>query len=223
MNKTSLLCPLLLAAVVYSTGATASTSVIYLDFEGIGDGANIQDFYNGGTDSYGNSGSNYGVTFGPDPLMSAFVNYSTTDGVAFEGEPSPVTVMGFYSGAGLLNSNQGFDTGFSFYYSTTDFTGQVKVYDGLSATGNVLGTIDILALGEGPNPNKPYKYWAIGSLSFNGIAKSVDFGDTENGVGFDNLTLGSSIPAVPELPTAGLLILGLGFLATKRRVLGFKI
>lgn len=38
-------------------------SAIFLDFNGSANGAFIQDFYNGGTDSFGNRGINYGVTF----------------------------------------------------------------------------------------------------------------------------------------------------------------
>jgi hypothetical protein len=47
----------LAAAIV----APAAADPIVLDFEGIGNQAAINNFYNGGTDSLGNSGVNYGV------------------------------------------------------------------------------------------------------------------------------------------------------------------
>lgn len=41
----------------------AANAIPILDFEGSQDGALIQNFYNGGTDSFGNRGGDYGVTF----------------------------------------------------------------------------------------------------------------------------------------------------------------
>lgn len=41
----------------------AHAAPIFLDFEGIGNGALIGEFYNGGTDSYGNRGFDYGISF----------------------------------------------------------------------------------------------------------------------------------------------------------------
>ena len=46
----------------------AQATVINLDFEGAGNSVALNDFYNGGTDGAGNSGTNYGVSFGSNSL-----------------------------------------------------------------------------------------------------------------------------------------------------------
>ena len=48
--------------------ASATSAVVTLDFEGVGNQASVNDFYNGGTDSAGNSGVNYGVAFNSNAL-----------------------------------------------------------------------------------------------------------------------------------------------------------
>ena len=192
---------------------------IVLDFEGIGSQSSINGFYNGGTDSSGHSGVNYGVQFGTNALALTEDDPSAN----FSGEPSKKTVMFFLTGTAILNYAPGFDTGFSFYFSTVGFTGTVKVYDGLNATGNLLGNINLAALGAGPDPANPFSNWVVGSLAFSGLAKSIDFGGTVNQVAYDNITFGSTVPVVPGIPepsTYALMALGLagiGFVARRRK------
>jgi hypothetical protein len=131
--------------------------------------------------------------------------------------------MFFLTGSAILNYSAGFDTGFSFQYTTVSFAGSVDVYDGLDATGNLLGSINLAALGTGPSPGNPFSNWAIGSLPFSGIAKSINFGGTVNQVGYDDITFGSVTPGpitpIPE-PTT-LLLVGGGLLAMRlRRIIG---
>jgi PEP-CTERM motif len=201
---------------------SASAQVIFLDFEGLGTRAAINDFYNGGTDSQGNAGVNYGISFGANSLA-----LRESDPLAnFSREPSAETVMFFLTGSSVLNYGPGFDEGFSFFYSTVSFAAQVQVYDGLNATGNLLGTISLAALGAGPDLSNPFSNWEIGSLSFAGTARSIDFGGTVNQVGFDNITFGSvdpnqpTVPAIPEPSTYALMLAGLGvmtLIARRRR------
>lgn len=51
---------LMLACAVLASNASAS---ILIDFNGVGNGAAVNDYYNGGTDSLGNTGINYGIRF----------------------------------------------------------------------------------------------------------------------------------------------------------------
>jgi PEP-CTERM motif len=184
-----------LVAAALGSALSAGAAVITLDFEGIGSQASINNFYNGGTDSQGNSGVNYGVAFGSNAL-----GFRESDPAAnFALPPSAETIMFFLTGTAVLNYAPGFDTGFSFWYTTTGFTGSVQVYDGLDATGNLLGSISLAALGAGPVPGDPFSNWAIGSLEFNGMARSVNFGGTVNQVGYDNITFGSTNPVTPPV------------------------
>lgn len=206
--------------------ALAGAQAVTLDFEGLTSQASINDFYNGGTDSAGASGTNYGVAFGSNALALT----ESDPGANFSAQPSGDTVMFFLTGTAVLNYTAGFDTGFSFYFSTTGFTGQVNVYDGLNATGNLLGSITLPALGTGPDAANPFSNWQVGSLSFAGMAMSIDFGGTVNQVGYDNITFGSVDPTtppttpttppttpIPEPSTYALMTLGLVALAATAR------
>lgn len=208
----------ILLASLLALAATTANAAITLTFEGLQNQESINNFYNGGTGSLGSSGTNYNIAFSSNSL--ALIDADAGGGGNFGNEPTPSTIMFFLSGSAILNYNAGFDTGFSFYYTTTNFAGTVRVYDDINATGNLLGSIDLLALGAGPgDPNGSFSNWEIGSLAFAGLAKSIDFGGTVNQVGYDNITFGSVDPnLVPEpgslLLTASALF---GLLALRRR------
>lgn len=207
-----------LAAVAFAViAAPASAAIITLDFEGAGNQAALLDFYNGGTDSAGNSGTNYGIQFGSNAL--SIIDIDAGGSGNFGNEPSPDTILFFLTGSAVLNYAPGFDTGFSFFYSSTTFAGSVNVYDGLNATGNLLGSIALPALGVGPgDPNGDFSNWAAVGLAFDGTARSIDFGGTVNQIGYDNITFGSAVP-IPEPSIYALMALGVGgiFLAARRR------
>jgi hypothetical protein len=208
--KTALATAALLAASLPSHAAFT------LDFEGVGDLASIAEFYNGGTDSVGNHGTNYGVSFGSDALGLI----DSDKGGSYNGDAhSPKTVMFFLNNTAVLNFASGFDTGFSFYFSTPYFGGSVSVYSDVDKGGTLLGTIDLPINGPGSGPGGPYSNWTLGSLAFAGTAKSIDFSGTANYITFDDVTFGSTVP-VPEPETYALMGLGLGvlaFVARRRR------
>jgi len=200
-----------------------NASIITLDFEGVANQANIEDFYNGGTDSQGNSGENYGISFGSDAL--ACIDSDNGGGCGFANEPTPITTMFFTSGSAILNSTNGFDTGFSFYYSSVAAV-SVNVYSGIDLAGDLLGTINLTSNWQdnscSGDPTGAFCNWDIGSLNFAGIAHSIDFGGTANQVGFDNITFGSANPdssvSVPE--PSSLAIFALALMGLRLR--GFK-
>ncbi len=214
-----------LCLLIFSNIALAT--VITLDFEGSGNYALLDDFYNGGTDSHGNAGENYGISFGSDAL--ACVDADANDmlgGCNFANEPTNDTILFFTSGSAVLNMQSGFDTAFSFYYSASKAV-NISVYSEQNLAGSLLGTVNLSANWQDNNcqgdPNGVFCHWGIGQIAFSGLAKSIDFGGAANYVGFDNITFGSVIPnpnpqPLPEPIMFALWtipLLGLGWLRLK--------
>lgn len=210
---------------------SANAAVVTLDFEGIGDQVSVGDYYNGG------GGTDFGVSFSDNAL--ALIDEDAGGNGNFGNEPTPDTVLFFLTGtAATLNYADGFDTGFSFFYSSTFFTGSVDVYSGLNATGDLLATLELPETADLPgDPNGQYNDWQPIGVSFDGVATSIDFGGTINQIGFDNITFGAvdpgdeggvqpDVPDTPDMPemqpiplpaSLPLLALGMGALAAAGR------
>lgn len=212
-------------------GTPVSAGIIVLDFEGAGNSAQLLGFYNGGTDSRGLSGTNYSIQFGSNAL--ALRDKDIGGSGNFANEPSPDTVMFFMTGSATLNYSPGFKTGFSFFYSAK-YASRVFIYDDLNASGNLLASINLLPQYTDScagDPTGTYCNWTPIGASFDGIAKSVDFGGTVMHTGYDNVTLGSATPggapqissfqsraiSLPEPATWLLLSLGLMGLSSFQR------
>ena len=213
---------LLIGAFAIGLVQPAHADVITLTFEGVADKASVNDFYNGGTDSAGNSGVNYGINFSSNSLGLIAFDSGGTGNFFGAQAPSPATVVFFLSGsADTMNVAAGFTTGFSFYYSAPTTGGNsVYVYDALGGAaggGSVIASILLPSTGEG----FPAHIWVPIGVTFSGTAYSVDFGGVANQVAFDNITLGSETPtATPEPCTIVLTAIGLaGFGLTKRRTM----
>jgi hypothetical protein len=216
MNTTTWVRILLSTTLGYAAAASASTSIIQMDFSGVGT-EDILDYYNGNTDGVGPSGANFGVLFGGG-LVGALNNEA---GALFAGEPTPPSIAVMTERTALIQVASGFTQGLSFYYTNVDEPAFVNIYEGLDASGNRLGRLKLDKLGEGPVFDRPYSNWRPVSISFTGVAKSITFDSPKgNELGFDNLTLGSlnpHIPAVPEPSTAVQLVFGAALLAFVRR------
>ncbi|MBU3021089.1 PEP-CTERM sorting domain-containing protein [Aestuariibacter sp. A3R04] len=218
-HSKSRLARVLAGAALTAAAATVDASVIVLDFEGVGNNANINDFYNGGTDSLGNSGVDYGIQFGSNSL--GLVDQDAGGGGNFANEPSSDTVMFFLTGTAVLNYTPGFDTGFSFFYSSST-TASVFVYDGLNATGNLLATLNLSAQHTdncSGDPTGTFCNWTAVGASFAGTAYSIDFGGTVDQTGYDDITFGSADAGgvkVAEPSGLALLLMSLGPLAFSR-------
>lgn len=228
MQTISQVCLLAMGAL---HSAYASAAIIVLDFEGTSNNAQVLNFYSGGNDSKGVAGVDYGIEFSPNALSLRDKDVGGSGN--FANEPSSDTVMFFMAGSAILNYKAGFDTGFSFFYSAK-YAATVYVYDNLNAQGKLLASIHLLpqfsdnCFGD---PTGTYCNWTGVGASFEGLARSVDFGGAVQHTGYDNVTFGSAIPrgmesiamfqtaAVPlSLPaTWSLLLVGIIGLGTVQR------
>ena len=207
-----------LAAFVLARSAQATT---VLTFEGLQNFEPINDFYNGGTGGMGSSGPNYGITFTSDSLAIIAWDYGGRGNFTGSMAPSPCTLGFFISGRGdTMNVAAGFDTGFSFFYTSPYWEGTVTVWDDLNGGGTQLASLSLgLTTDTTGTTGYPYDDWHAQGVAFSGIARSAVFSGVANEIGFDNITLGSRIPqkAPDSGTTLGLLGLGLAGLFVLRR------
>ena len=209
-------------AVAASLAAgSAAAEPILLDFEGIADFAAINDFYNGGTDSNGASGVNYGVGFSADSIGltdSDAGGYGTIGGM-----PSGVGGLTFFSGRGaVMDVGGGVETSLGFHYAAGE-AGFVRVFEGLNGSGTLLGTVNLGTNISGClDGNNLFCVFDPVQLQFAGTARSVVFGGADGWITFDDVRIGADVeepPAqVPEPATLALSALGLaGFAAARRK------
>jgi hypothetical protein len=185
----------------------------------------VGNFYNGA----GPDAENYGISFSLDTLVA--VDSDAGGSGNFANEPSPDSAMFFLNASNaILNFQAGFDTGFSFFYSSAVVT-TVDVFDGLNGTGNLLTSLVLAAqFGDGCTGDLTGDFcnWTAVGASFAGLAKSVNFAGAANLGGFDDITFGSATPGPidpppppPGVPTPMTLsLVGAGLLAlaaTRRR------
>ena len=222
----------LIAAVAVAVAGTAISgmaTVTYLPFSGLapypnGNDVLIENYYDGGTDSAGYTGPNYGITFSSNALLlclnSLSVDCSNTSKGGLGNPESQEGALFWLSGPSTyMNDAGGFSTGFSFTYTDPYTSGaSISVWSGLNGTGTELTSLSL--------PLTPYyacpgydagfcPFEPIG-VTFSGTAESISFNGTANQVVYDDITFGSSTPgAIPEPGSLSLLGTGLIGLASK--------
>ena len=219
-------------AGLMALAGAASAEVVVLDFEGIaltypssGNPA-LLNFYNGGTSSVGTSGTDYGIGFSSNALALCLnTPGNSCSNTSRGGQGDPNSARGglfFLTGSEtFMNVPDGFDTGFSFFYSAINQAGSVSVFDDVDGGGTLLATLNLpttpsACSGLGLGSFCPF---APAGVSFAGTARSVAFAGVANQVVFDDVTFGSATPgtSVPEPVSAALLGAGLLGLAALRR------
>jgi len=194
---------LLLGAAFAVATASSAQAAVTLTFEGVGDYNPVGNFY-----------AAQGYVFSADTL--ALVDADNGGNGNFANEPSSNTIMFFLnSNNAILNVAAGFDTGFSFFY-TSSTAATVNVWSGLNATGTLLGSINLSAQYANNcsgDPTGGFCNWTNAGVAFAGTAMSIDFGGTANQTGYDNITFGSAVAGgggVPEPSVWALMISGFG-------------
>jgi hypothetical protein len=189
-------------ALLATAPIMAFAGPVLVNFEKTWDFANgdVNGYYGGGTAADGTSGPNLGVSFvnvsglSNDPSFPAYSNAPSPIGVAYAHTFTE-------DDRSFMNMTAAAIGSFSFFYSSpVAVLGAVKAYSGLNGTGNLLGSLNLLA-NDAPDI---YDAWTLATFAFSGQALSFDFTASANAVAFDNV----SVTAVPEPSTVLLMLAG---------------
>ena len=213
MNKT-----LVIAAALAALSAAPANAAIVVDFDSLNGAANEHplDYYAGGHGSLGTGvGPNFAITFS-DNAVTGLVQGHPGANTNSAAAPSGGNVLFFSSGdSAVMNVAGGFSQGLSFYYTAPYVGGVVNIWSGADATGSLLASLELPTTGDGFAvagclQTNFCPYTPI-SVTFAGLAGSVDFAGAENQMAFDNIRL-ENVSAVPEPATWATLSIGFGML-----------
>ncbi|MEG4989126.1 hypothetical protein QUB08_25760, partial [Microcoleus sp. BR0-C5] len=168
--------------------SSPSRTPISLNFDGIGDLQPVANFLP----------STVGVSISPNALgivdfaSGGSGNFLSTTG----GRNTALTYK--ESDSIVLNINDGFTGQLSFKYSSPFFDGhQVKIYDGLNATGSQLISVPLARTNEGRGLIGAYNPFEPVTIPFNGTAKSIQIGSRADKLLIDDIQLAAGSASTP--------------------------
>jgi hypothetical protein len=197
VNKARILTSILLmAAIVVPVSAQKGN----LNFTGLKNLEFINNYYNGGTGSFGSGpGPNYGVTFTAN--AQAVVSASKGGSGNFINNPGKTPVLFFQTSKNVtITTATGFPVALLFYYSALQ-GGTATVYDGPNGTGNILANI---ALGPNNSGCNTYKLcvWSPVGVPLSTPAGSIVFTGTPDYIAFGNIRFGSKLHTTTTLTSS---------------------
>jgi hypothetical protein len=220
------------AAIGLALGASQAMADTIVTFGTETNQAFIDNYFNGGVDSQGRTGTNFGVVFGSnaESLKAGFSGTGGTGTGKFENLPSGAPGILLFAPAGTNNPSPaapantiniaGGFTSLSFNYSLLNNTaadGSVEdIWSGLNGTGTLLRVISLSAAATSvacTNSHDEFCTWSAASLAGFGTGKSITFtGNAQGLTEFDHLDFTAAAP-VPLPAALWLLISGMGGIA----------
>lgn len=220
-NCNSFACILFQAVVLVTCQLLSPNAVagqVTLTFEGLGDFEYTRDFYNGGLavtinqSSGSGPGPAYGISFPGDTIT--YINNGPS-GAHFGGQPTPITALSFQQSGAWMNVASGFVGGLSFYYANPNNDSTISIYSEVNGGGQRLATLFLPVTTYETTSGQLFPA-QFTSVSFSGIARSVDFIKLAHSGYVDDLTI--DIPSVvPEPSIAALTIFGLAVVGSSAR------
>jgi hypothetical protein len=180
------------ALAVLGLGSLPSQALgVVLDFEGVGNEVPVSSFY-------------ASTTFADNALaLEAFSAGGSGD---FTNEPTPITGMAWFDGAGTTATYAGGFKSFSTFYSSIVASGQLSFFDGPDGTGSLITSRSLAPLGSncpgGTDPGAAFRCWAEVSVNLPSTATSVRFDAPASEMIFDNVGF-NSVPVPGPLPIVG--------------------
>jgi hypothetical protein len=183
----------LVAAALIGLALPAMAETVLIDFDTLASNSRVNAYYNGGTDSFGLTGANFGVEF---------IDFVTANSSSAPSQPRYAYSA---SGNSRINVAAGF-TAFDFAYGSMA-PATLSVYSGLDGSGMLLGSQTLDSSGA---------VFGHSLVGFAGVGKSVTLSSLPSYAGLDNVRFTLAQP-VPEASGWAMLLAGFGVLGALHR------